>query len=191
MSSSFTNQLLQELTTAPTEEIVKEEVVVVKEANVDNLIYKMVELASYLFHLNIQAHLIHLNLEAPYFLAVHKFLKKQYEQHVEDFDTLAELVRSMDYLLPMCQKGLLGQYKNFKTTNYKDIDLGRTLHINHCGLSRFWKGDSRGGRGDNCRRQHKSFHKGYDNLHCTRNFYGELTFCSCSWDYFIVDIRPN
>ena len=128
-SSSFTNQLLQELPTAPTEEIVKEEVVVVKEASVDNLIYKMVELASYLFHLNIQAHLIHLNLEAPYFLAVHKFLKKQYEQHVEDFDTLAELVRSMDYLMPMCQKGLLGQYKNFKTTKTYEADESLVLYI--------------------------------------------------------------
>ena len=30
--------------------------------------------------------------------------------------------------------------KNFKITNYKDIDLGRTLHINYCGLSRFGRG---------------------------------------------------
>ncbi len=73
MAPSFMNEILQQQPTAPTEEIVKEEVVVIKEANTDNLIFQMVELASYLYHLNLQAHLIHLNLEAPYFLAVHNF----------------------------------------------------------------------------------------------------------------------
>tara|TARA_R100001163_G_C5033298_1_gene172995 strand:- start:228 stop:785 length:558 start_codon:yes stop_codon:yes gene_type:complete len=129
MAPSFMNEILQQQPTAPTEEIVKEEVVVVKEANTDNLIFQMVELASYLYHLNLQAHLIHLNLEAPYFLAVHKFLKKQYQQHTDDFDTLAELVRSMDYLMPMCQKGLLGQYKNFKTTKTYDADESLVLYV--------------------------------------------------------------
>jgi len=90
------------------------------EASVDELIRSLVKLASYLFHLNMQAHLLHLNVEAPYFLAIHKFLKKQYLQHQEDFDTLAELVRSMDYLLPMCQKGLLNAYPGFSTiTTYE------------------------------------------------------------------------
>ena len=128
MTSSFMDGMLQKQPTAPTEEIVKEEVVVIKEANTDNLIFQMVELASYLYHLNLQAHLIHLNLEAPYFLAVHKFLKKQYQQHTEDFDTLAELVRSMDYLMPMCQKGLLGQYKNFKMTKTYEADKSLVLY---------------------------------------------------------------
>lgn len=86
-----------------------------KEASADELIKELVKLASFLFHLNMQAHLLHLNVEAPYFLAIHKFLKKQYQQHQEDFDTLSELVRSMDYLMPMCQKGLLGAYPKFKT----------------------------------------------------------------------------
>lgn len=116
MTSSNIEQIFQAAGAAPTEELITEEVVIVKEANVDNLIYRMVELASYLYHLNIQAHLIHLNYENSNFLAVHEFLKEQYEQHVEDFDTIAELVRSMDYLLPMCQKGLLNAHKNFKTT---------------------------------------------------------------------------
>jgi DNA-binding ferritin-like protein len=65
----------------------------------------MVSFGSYLYQLNTQAHLLHLNLEAPYFLAVHKFLKKQYNQHIEDFDTVSEQVRSMDYRMPMCQCG--------------------------------------------------------------------------------------
>jgi|TARA_R100000084_G_scaffold108673_2_gene71952 DNA-binding ferritin-like protein len=90
------------------------------EAGVDELIRSLVKLASFLFHLNMQAHLLHLNVEAPFFLAVHKFLKKQYQEHQEDFDTLSEMVRSMDYLMPMCQKGLLGAYPEFKTiTTYE------------------------------------------------------------------------
>lgn len=129
MSSSFVDQLLDGQLPAPVEEIIREETVTVKEVSVDNLIYQTVELASYLYHLNIQAHLIHLNIEAPYFLAVHKFLKKQYEQHTDDFDKLAEIVRSMDYLLPMCEKGLLGQYKNFKTTKSYKADESLILYI--------------------------------------------------------------
>lgn len=124
MTTSNVEQLFQSASQAPTEPLL-EEVVVVKEASIDNFIYSIVELASFLYQLNIQAHMIHLNLEAPYFLAVHKFLKKQYQQHVEDFDTLAELVRSMDFLLPMCQKGMLGAYKGFK--HVKSYDATESL----------------------------------------------------------------
>jgi DNA-binding ferritin-like protein len=128
MTSSNLDQIFQTAASAPTEEVITEEVVIVKEANVENLIFKMVELASYLYHLNIQAHLIHLNLEAPNFLELHKFLKKQYVQHTADFDELSELVRSMDFLLPMCQKGLLGAYKGFKTTKTYDSVASLTLY---------------------------------------------------------------
>ena len=58
----------------------------VKEATVENLVYKLVSYASFTYHLNTQAHLLHLNLETPLFLSVHKFLGKQYEQHIADFD---------------------------------------------------------------------------------------------------------
>ena len=129
MTSSNLQDLFQAATTAPTEEIVTEEVVLVKEASIDNFIYKLVEFASYNYQLNIQAHMLHLNIEAPFFLAVHKFLKKQYEQHVEDFDTLAELVRSMDYLMPMCQKGLLGACKGFNNVKTYDAIPGLTTYI--------------------------------------------------------------
>lgn len=128
MASSDLSQLF-EAAMAPTEEIVTEEVIITKEKNVDNLIYKLVEFSSYIYQLNTQAHLLHLNLEAPFFLAVHKFLKKQYEQHIEDFDTLSELVRSMDYLMPMCQKGLLGAYKNFKNVSTYEARPSLTLYI--------------------------------------------------------------
>jgi DNA-binding ferritin-like protein len=90
----YQQQLAAEQLRSP-ESDVKDDV----EASVDELIRSLVKLASFLFHLNMQAHLLHLNVEAPFFLAVHKFLKKQYQEHQEDFDTLSEMVRSMDYLM--------------------------------------------------------------------------------------------
>jgi DNA-binding ferritin-like protein (oxidative damage protectant) len=128
MASSDLTDLLQ-AAMAPTEEIVTEEVIVTKEASLDNLVYKLVEFASYNYQLNTQAHLLHLNIEAPFFLAVHKFLKKQYQQHIDDFDVLAELVRSMDYLLPLCQKGLLCACKNFKNITTYEARPSLTLYI--------------------------------------------------------------
>ena len=71
----------------------------------------MVELASYLYHLNIQANLLSLNLESPNSLEMSEFLKEQYKRHLCDFNSMAEKVRSMDYLLPMCEKGLMGAFK--------------------------------------------------------------------------------
>jgi len=128
MASSDLTDLLQ-AAMAPTEEIVTEEVIVTKEASLDNLIYKLVEFASYNYQLNTQAHLLHLNIEAPFFLAVHKFLKKQYQQHIDDFDVLAELVRSMDYLMPLCQKGLLNAYKGFNNVKTYDAIQSLTVYV--------------------------------------------------------------
>lgn len=124
MTTSNLEEILQAVA-APTQEAVTEEVVIVKEASVDNFIFKLVEFASYNYQLNIQAHMLHLNLEAPNFLALHKFLQKQYKQHIEDFDTTAELVRSMDFLMPMCAKGLLGACKDFK--HVKSYDATESL----------------------------------------------------------------
>jgi len=115
MTSSITD-ILQAAVEAPKTEMMTQEVIIQKEACVDNLIFNMVSLASYLYQLNTQAHLLHLNIECPEFLALHKFLKKQYEQHTTDFDTVSELVRSMDYLMPMCQNGLINAYKKFPNT---------------------------------------------------------------------------
>jgi starvation-inducible DNA-binding protein len=115
MTSSITD-ILQAAVEAPKKEMITQEVIIQKDNCVDNLIYNMVALASYLYQLNTQAHLLHLNIESPQFLALHKFLQKQYEQHTTDFDTVSELVRSMDYLMPMCQNGLLSAYKKFPNT---------------------------------------------------------------------------
>ena len=77
------------------------------------LIQEMTQLASFLEQLRVQSHLIHFNYESSNFIGIHKFLKKQYELHQDQFDKVGELIRSMDYLLPMCMKGLLAAYKKF------------------------------------------------------------------------------
>ena len=74
----------------------------------------LIKLASNAHQLQTQAHLCHFNYEGTNFLAVHKFLKKQYQLHQEQFDRLGEFVRSLDYLMPMCQKGLLQACKTMK-----------------------------------------------------------------------------
>ena len=60
--------------------------------NVDTFVQTLTGLAAYIHELQIQSHLIHLNYEASNFLAVHKFLKKQYELHLEEFDDVSEYI---------------------------------------------------------------------------------------------------
>ena len=137
MNSSDIQQVLTGAALAPTGEVVKEEIIVTKEVSVDNLIFGMVELASYLYHLNTQANLLSLNLESPNSLSMSEFLKEQYKRHLCDFNLMAEKVRSMDYLLPMCEKGLMGAYKNFK--NVKSYDSRDSLvtyvrNLEDCGF---------------------------------------------------------
>lgn len=129
MTSSSLSNIFQAALEAPKAEVITEEVVVTKEATVENLIFDMVSFASYLYQLNIQAHLIHLNIETPEFLALHEFLKEQYEQHIADFDTMAELVRSMDFLMPMCQCGLFDAYKKFRTTKTYEAKESLVLYL--------------------------------------------------------------
>jgi DNA-binding ferritin-like protein len=128
MNTSSLANIFQSATEAPTQEVVKEEVIITKEATPDNLAYQMVSFASYLYQLNIQAHLLHLNVECSNFLAVHDFLGEQYAQHVTDFDTIAELVRSMDYLMPTCQCGLFDAYKKFPSVKTYDAREGLILY---------------------------------------------------------------
>lgn len=64
------------------------------------LLGQLAVMAAYLKELELQSHLIHLNYEAPNFLSVHEFLKGQYEQHLEQFDTIAEFIRAMGAYLP-------------------------------------------------------------------------------------------
>jgi len=133
MTSSTLAEVFNSLE-APKKEAVVEEVVITKEASVDNLIYGLVSYASFTYQLNTQAHLIHINIESPIFLSIHEFLKEQYEQHITDFDTLSELVRSMDYLLPTCQCGLMDAYKKFKSVKTYDAKEALTVYVKNLEL---------------------------------------------------------
>ena len=84
-----------------------------KKEDLGPLIQSMLQVLSCIQQLQVQAHLIHFNYEAPNFLSIHKQLKKQYVEHLDQFDKVGELVRSLDYMTTMCQKGLLGCYKKF------------------------------------------------------------------------------
>jgi len=101
--------------------------------DVGAFIQQLIALSAYVKELETQSHLIHLNYEGSNFLGVHAFLKDQYEAHVEQFDTLGEFVRSMDYLMPMCGCGLrdmsppVQEVKSYKGTDmlgvyYKNLE---------------------------------------------------------------------
>ena len=74
--------------------------------SVADLVKDLSSLAACATKLNIQSHLIHANIEGAMFLSIHEFLKKKYKEHQKQFDVLAEKVRTLDYLLPMCEEGL-------------------------------------------------------------------------------------
>jgi DNA-binding ferritin-like protein len=75
-------------------------------ARVGRLAGQLVRLAALLKELETQAHLVHVNYESANFLEVHAFLKERYEEHLAQFDQVAELVRTLDHFLPMCSCGL-------------------------------------------------------------------------------------
>ncbi len=113
---------------APTEAMLLiEEKEIAPKATADELINQMVVLGSYVHQLYIQSHLIHLNIEGPLFLPIHGFLGEQYEAHIAQFDAIAEFVRSMDYLMPMCARGLTSAYKGFK--NVKSYEAREMLTV--------------------------------------------------------------
>ena len=94
-----------------------------KNGDVGSFIQQCIALTAYLKELETQSHLIHLNYEGANFLGVHAFLKDQYEAHLEQFDTLAEFIRSMDYLMPMCGCGLADASPGIqKVTSYKGTE---------------------------------------------------------------------
>lgn len=101
----------------------------VEETSVEELISQLVSLSSYVHQLYTQSHLLHLNVEGPLFIPIHEFLKSQYEAHISQFDRLAEFVRSMDFLMPMCQRGLLGASKGFKHVKSYDTREGLTIYL--------------------------------------------------------------
>ena len=107
------------------------------EASVGDLINQLVPLCALIDKLYTQAHLIHLNIEGPLFLPLHKFYKKQYTALVDEFDTIAELIRSMDYLLPMCEKGLSATCPKFNhVKSYEPREMSTTYlkNLEACGM---------------------------------------------------------
>jgi len=95
-----------------------------KNGDVGAFIQQCISLSSYLKELETQSHLIHLNIEGANFLGLHRFLKGQYEAHLKQFDTLSEFIRSMDYLLPLCSKGLADASPGIQhCTSYKNTDM--------------------------------------------------------------------
>jgi len=85
-----------------------------KKESPARLASELIKVCAHLTQLQIQAHLVHLNFEGGNFHGIHRFTRKQYRQHQEQFDRVGELIRSLDFLLPMCSKGLLGTCKGFK-----------------------------------------------------------------------------
>lgn len=110
----------------------------VQKPSVEELAKHLITLGSFVNQLYTQAHLIHLNIEGPLFLPLHKFLKKQYQAHVDQFDALSEYVRSLDYLLPMCNRGLAGANKNLKLVkSYEPRAMLMTYlqNLDACGMA--------------------------------------------------------
>jgi len=92
--------------------------------DIGSFIQQLIALSSYVKELETQSHLIHLNFEGSNFLSVHAFLKEQYEAHLEQFDTLSEFVRSMDYLMPMNNTKLQDMMPPVhEVTSYKGTDM--------------------------------------------------------------------
>lgn len=120
-TEAFTSTPVSDLVpTEPEQRIVSVE----PEPQLQDLLLNLVALASYSHQLYTQAHLIHLNVEGPLFLPLHEFLKEEYELHISHFDKLSEFVRTMDTLMPMCQKGLLAAYKGLKPCrSYETRDM--------------------------------------------------------------------
>jgi DNA-binding ferritin-like protein len=88
------------------------------------LVQCLVSLAALHNKLYTQSHLIHLNVEGSLFLPLHEFFKEQYLANIENFDKTAEFVRTLDYLMPMCEKGLgsaCSNFVNIGSYNCKDM----------------------------------------------------------------------
>ena len=85
-----------------------------KKEPVGRLANELIQLSGFAAQLMLQSHLVHLNFEGGNFFGVHDFTKGQYKKHQEQLDRLGELTRSLDFLMPMCSKGLLGSCKKFE-----------------------------------------------------------------------------
>ncbi len=109
-----------------------------QKPGVEDLAKQLITLSSFLNQLYTQAHLIHLNIEGPLFLPLHAFLKDQYESHIAQFDATAEFVRTLDYLLPMCNRGLASANKSLKMVksyDCRDMLMTYLTNLDNCGMA--------------------------------------------------------
>lgn len=98
---------------------------------VARLVQHLIMLASLLKELETQAHLIHVGLESVVFLSLHAFLKDRYEEHLEQFDQVLETVRSLDYFVPLCSKGLAEAAPPFRHVSSHDArEMIMTYYVN-------------------------------------------------------------
>lgn len=77
------------------------------------LLHQLVVLGAFCKELELQAHLVHLNYSGSNFLSIHTFLKSQYEQHLGEFDALAEFVRIYGGTLPASNAQLRATLPSF------------------------------------------------------------------------------
>jgi DNA-binding ferritin-like protein len=107
-----------------------------KEAK-DELARYLLCVTAFIKELETQSHLVHLNFQGPNFLSVHGYLKGQYDKHLEQFDRVAEALRTLDYYLPMCSNGLKDCCRDFKhCTSYQSSEMLATYlyNIESCGM---------------------------------------------------------
>ena len=102
---------------------------------VARLVQQLIALASLLKELQTQSHLIHVNYEGQNFLEVHAFLKERYEEHLEQFDQVAEQVRTLDHFMPMCACGLKEAMPPFQNVeSYEGRSMLMAYYVNIEGL---------------------------------------------------------
>ena len=124
-SDSFTQTQMQPTIAMESEQESIQPEIEQPKTTVQGMVEILIDYASYLHQLYAQSHLIHLNIEGPLFFPIHDFLKEQYEAHIVHFDKTSEFVRTLDYLMPMCHRGLTQAHKGFK--HVKDYDTRNML----------------------------------------------------------------
>jgi DNA-binding ferritin-like protein len=101
------------------------------EQGVAQMVECMLMVAGLLHLLQVQAHLIHLNYECSNFIGVHQWLKEQYQLHLSQFDELAELVRTLDYFMPLTMQELCSACDCFiDLTGYEPQQMLVTYKMN-------------------------------------------------------------
>ncbi len=106
-----------------------------KGTTTDKVVCVLLSLSSLLNKLYLQSHLIHLNIEGPLFLSLHAFYKEQYETNIGLFDKAAELIRTLDYMLPMCEKGLntaCEEFAHVEDYNGREMSMTYLSNLDTC-----------------------------------------------------------